>query len=71
MVTMASELAREIEWARLASGLSVEELLDALRERYYRENYGNAPIAQAAGFRMAGWAAITSVVHPVRLFSCQ
>jgi hypothetical protein len=37
-----------IERARLAAGLSVEELLGALREqreRYYRENYGDAPVA--------------------------
>jgi hypothetical protein len=48
MVPMVSELAREIERARLVSGLSVEELLGeplALRERYYRENYGDAPVA--------------------------
>ncbi len=42
MVPMVPELAREIERARLAAGLSVEELLGALREqreRYHRENY--------------------------------
>ena len=42
---MASELAREIERARLASGLSVEELLGALREqreRYHQENHADA-----------------------------
>ena len=45
MVTMVPELAREIELARLDVGLSIEELLANLREqreRYYRENYGNA-----------------------------
>ncbi|MCK4451379.1 MAG: AbrB/MazE/SpoVT family DNA-binding domain-containing protein [Anaerolineae bacterium] len=45
MVTMVPELAREIELARLDAGLSIEELLANLREqreRYYRENYGNA-----------------------------
>ena len=48
MVPMVQELAREIERARLAAGLSVEELLGALREqreRYYRENYADAPVA--------------------------
>ena len=48
MVPMVPELAREIERARLAAGLSVEELLGALREqreRYYRENYADAPAA--------------------------
>jgi AbrB family looped-hinge helix DNA binding protein len=42
MVPMIPELAREIEKARLEAGLSIEELLDTLREqreRYYRENY--------------------------------
>jgi bifunctional DNA-binding transcriptional regulator/antitoxin component of YhaV-PrlF toxin-antitoxin module len=42
MVPMVPELAREIERARLEAGLSVEELLNNLRqqrERYYRENY--------------------------------
>jgi bifunctional DNA-binding transcriptional regulator/antitoxin component of YhaV-PrlF toxin-antitoxin module len=42
MVTMVPELAREIERARREAGLSIEELLDGLREqreRYYRENY--------------------------------
>jgi AbrB family looped-hinge helix DNA binding protein len=45
MVAIVPELAREIEQARLAAGLSVEELLGALREqreRYYRENYADA-----------------------------
>jgi bifunctional DNA-binding transcriptional regulator/antitoxin component of YhaV-PrlF toxin-antitoxin module len=48
MVPMVPELAREIERARLAAGLSVEELLGALREqreRYYRENYADASAA--------------------------
>jgi bifunctional DNA-binding transcriptional regulator/antitoxin component of YhaV-PrlF toxin-antitoxin module len=43
MVPMVPELAREIERARLEAGLSVEELLNALREqreRYQREKYG-------------------------------
>jgi AbrB family looped-hinge helix DNA binding protein len=42
MVTMVPELAREIERARREAGLSIEELLEGLREqreRYYRENY--------------------------------
>lgn len=45
MVPMVPELAREIERARLAAGLSVEELLTALREqrqRYYEETYTDA-----------------------------
>lgn len=45
MVPMVPELAREIERARLAAGLSVEELLTALREqrqRYYEETYADA-----------------------------
>lgn len=43
LVPMVPELAREIEKARLEAGLSVEELLENLRqqrERYYRETYG-------------------------------
>jgi AbrB family looped-hinge helix DNA binding protein len=43
MVPMVPELAREIERARIEAGLTVEELLDGLREqreRYYREKYG-------------------------------
>ena len=39
---IVSEVAREIELARLEAGLSVEELLKNLRaqrERYYREHY--------------------------------
>jgi bifunctional DNA-binding transcriptional regulator/antitoxin component of YhaV-PrlF toxin-antitoxin module len=44
MVPMVPELAREIEQARLETGLSVEELLQGLREqrqRYYQEKYGS------------------------------
>lgn len=43
MVPMVPELAREIERARIEAGLTVEELLEGLREqreRYYREKYG-------------------------------
>jgi AbrB family looped-hinge helix DNA binding protein len=42
MVTMVPELAREIERARVEAGLSIEELLDNLREqreRYYTEHH--------------------------------
>jgi bifunctional DNA-binding transcriptional regulator/antitoxin component of YhaV-PrlF toxin-antitoxin module len=42
MVPMVPELAREIEKARLEAGLSVEELLEGLREQreqYYQETY--------------------------------
>ena len=42
MVPMVPELAREIERMRLEAGLSIEELLEALRrerERYYQEKY--------------------------------
>jgi AbrB family looped-hinge helix DNA binding protein len=42
MVPLVPELAREIEEARLAAGLTTVELLSALREqreRYYRETY--------------------------------
>lgn len=42
MVPMVPELAREIERIRQESGLSLEELLDGLkeeRERYYQEKY--------------------------------
>ena len=38
MATMVPDLAREIEKARLEAGLSVEELLQGLREQ--RERYG-------------------------------
>jgi len=43
MVPMVPELAREIERARLEAGLSVEEMLEALRDqrkRYVKEKYG-------------------------------
>ncbi len=42
MTPVVAELAREIEQARIEAGLSMEELLDGLREqreRYYREKY--------------------------------
>jgi AbrB family looped-hinge helix DNA binding protein len=42
MVPMVPELAREIEKARREAGLSVEELLEGLREqreRYHTETY--------------------------------
>ncbi len=42
MVPMLPELAREIEKARLEAGLSVEELLEGLREQreqYHKETY--------------------------------
>ena len=42
MVPMVPELAREIERIRKEAGLSLEELLDGLkeeRERYYQEKY--------------------------------
>jgi len=42
MTPMVPELAREIEKARLEAGLSVEELLEGLRqqrEQYYQETY--------------------------------
>lgn len=44
MVPMVPELAREIEQARLEAGLSIEELLQGLRDqrqRYVREKYGD------------------------------
>jgi bifunctional DNA-binding transcriptional regulator/antitoxin component of YhaV-PrlF toxin-antitoxin module len=44
MTPMIPELAREIEKARLETGLSVEELLAGLREqreRYYTEKYAS------------------------------
>jgi bifunctional DNA-binding transcriptional regulator/antitoxin component of YhaV-PrlF toxin-antitoxin module len=46
MVPMVPELAREIERARQEAGLSVEDMLNALREQraqYYRENYATDP----------------------------
>jgi bifunctional DNA-binding transcriptional regulator/antitoxin component of YhaV-PrlF toxin-antitoxin module len=42
MTPMVPELAREIERLRLEAGLSIEELLNTLREqreRYHQENY--------------------------------
>lgn len=44
MAPMIPELAREIEKARLEAGLSIEELLDGMREqrrRYSQEKYGS------------------------------
>ena len=44
MVPMIPELARDIEQTRLEAGLSIEELLEGLREqraRYTQEKYGN------------------------------
>lgn len=41
MTPMVPELAREIEKARLEAGLSIEDLLRALREK--RENYAARP----------------------------
>lgn len=44
MVPIVADLAREIEHARLAAGISIEELLGTLREqreRYTLEAYGN------------------------------
>ncbi len=43
MTPMVPELAREIEKARLESGLSIDELLRTLREQ--RENYHASPSA--------------------------
>jgi bifunctional DNA-binding transcriptional regulator/antitoxin component of YhaV-PrlF toxin-antitoxin module len=43
MVPMVPELAREIERVRLETGLSIEELLDGLREQreqYHQKNSG-------------------------------
>ena len=43
LTPMVPELAREIEKLRVESGLSIEELLTALREervRYTQEKYG-------------------------------
>ena len=43
MVPMVPELARAIERARIESGLTIEDLLQGLREqreRYYHEKYG-------------------------------
>lgn len=44
MIPMVPELAREIERARIEAGLTVEEMLKALREqreRYVAEKYGD------------------------------
>ena len=44
MIPMIPELAREIEQARLEAGLSIEVLLEGLREqraRYNQEKHGN------------------------------
>ena len=43
MVPMVPELAREIEKARLEAGLSIEDLLLALREQREKYNAGPAP----------------------------
>jgi AbrB family looped-hinge helix DNA binding protein len=45
MVPMVPELAREIERLREEAGLSIEELLEGLRqerERYYQEQYAES-----------------------------
>lgn len=44
MVPMMPELAREIESMRLEAGVSIQELLEGLREqreRYHREHYAD------------------------------
>ncbi len=44
MMPIVPELAREIERTRQETGLSLEELLDGLREQreqYYQEHYGD------------------------------
>lgn len=44
MVPMVPELAREIENMRLEEGISIQELLEGLREqrdRYYQEQYAD------------------------------
>jgi bifunctional DNA-binding transcriptional regulator/antitoxin component of YhaV-PrlF toxin-antitoxin module len=44
MVPMVPELAREIESMRLEAGISIQELLEGLREqreRYNQEHYAN------------------------------
>ena len=46
LTPMVPELAREIEKIRIEAGLSMEELLQGLREqreRYVQEKYGIAP----------------------------
>jgi AbrB family looped-hinge helix DNA binding protein len=45
MLPMVPDLAREIERLRLEAGLSIEELLESLRQernRYYQEKHGSA-----------------------------
>jgi AbrB family looped-hinge helix DNA binding protein len=46
MVPMVPELAREIERARLEAGLSVEEMLEGLREQRERMGQGKQPQTQ-------------------------
>jgi bifunctional DNA-binding transcriptional regulator/antitoxin component of YhaV-PrlF toxin-antitoxin module len=49
MVPIVPELAKEIEQARIAAGLSMEELLQGLRdqrERYHTEKYERAGNAE-------------------------
>jgi bifunctional DNA-binding transcriptional regulator/antitoxin component of YhaV-PrlF toxin-antitoxin module len=41
MVPMVPELAREIEQLRLSAGLSMDDLLQGLRERFYTEAEGD------------------------------
>jgi bifunctional DNA-binding transcriptional regulator/antitoxin component of YhaV-PrlF toxin-antitoxin module len=51
MVPMVPELAREIERMRIDAGLSVEELLEALREQreqYHTEHYAGQTDAHAS-----------------------
>ena len=51
MVPMVPELAREIERIRVDAGLSVEELLDALREQreqYHAEHFAGETETRAA-----------------------
>jgi AbrB family looped-hinge helix DNA binding protein len=45
MVAMVPELAREIEKARLEAGLSIEDLLTAIREQ--REKYHATPTSSS------------------------
>lgn len=54
LVPMVPELAREIEQIRLEAGLSIEDLLQELRdqrERYVQERYG---IGEISGNETAG-----------------
>jgi ribosome-binding protein aMBF1 (putative translation factor) len=51
MVPIVPELAREIEQARLEAGLSIEDLLQGLREqrqRYTLEKYGPEQAGKAS-----------------------